>query len=201
MRLSSLALAGFLVLLALCARATDRAYWREAPIPAEAGRLNREAEAAADPSAAGRLYAQAIRLCPSNGPALYGLGHALLDQDRVADALKTFRRMNTFFPNDPTILEALAATIARLPDARRADIAEGLADIEQAVQLRPDAPEAWHLLSVLRHLDGDYARAADAARQAVALDAQNPVDPETTALYQQQETACNDALLVFSPLD
>ena len=67
--------------------------------------------------------------------------------------------------------------------------------------MRPDSAEAWHVLSVLRHLDGDYVAALDAARQAVALDAQNPSDPETTALYQQQEIACIDALSVFSPLD
>ena len=77
----------------------------------------------------------------------------------------------------------------------------GLAFAERAAQLRPDAPAAWHVLSVLRHLDGDYAAAAEAARRAVELDAQNPSDPETTALYQQQETACTHAQLVFSPLD
>ena len=194
-------LAAFLLVgLALRAGA-DESAWRAMPLPPEAAQLNRTAGSAASAATATRLYAQAIRLCPSNGPALYGLGRALLDQDRAADALKAFRRLDLLFPGDPEILEALAAALARLPEPRRADIAEGLAFAGQAAELRPDAPEAWHLLSVLRHLDGDYAQAAEAARQAVALDAKNPLDPETTALYQQQETACNDALLVFSPLD
>ena len=91
--------------------------------------------------------------------------------------------------------------LARLPEPRRAEIAEGLAFAEQAVQLPPARPQAWHVLSVLRYLDGDYAAAADAARRALELDALTPSDPETTALYQQQEIACNDALSVFSPLD
>ena len=165
------------------------------------------AEAAARPShaasseTAARLYAQSIRLCPSNGPALYGLGRVLLDQDRAADALKVFRRLARLFPGEADVLEALAAAIARQPDLRRAAVAEGRALADQAAQLRPDRPEAWHVLSVLCHLDGDYAAGAAAARRAVDLDAQNPSDPETTALYQQQEIACTDALSVFSPLD
>lgn len=190
----------FFALLALRAGADDGG-WRTQPLPPEAAQLNQAAEAAAEPLAAAQLYVQALRAYPSNGPALYGLGRALLEQNRTADGLKVFRRLNVLFPGDPEILAALAAAIARLPEPRRGDIAEGLAFAEQAAQIQPDDPEAWHVLSVLRHLDGDYARAAEAAHQAVALDAHNPIDPETTALYHQQETACIDALSIFSPLD
>ena len=189
--------AGLLALLALPAAGG----WRDAPLPPDAEQLNRTAENAASSETAARLYAKSIRLCPSNGPALYGLGRTLLDQDRAEDALKVFRRMDALYPADPDVLEALAAALARLPEPRRADIAEGLAFAEQAVQLPPARPQAWHVLSVLRYLDGDYAAAADAARRALELDALAPSAPETTALYQQQEIACNDALSVFSPLD
>jgi tetratricopeptide (TPR) repeat protein len=195
-----LATACLLALLAFRAGAGDSA-WRAMPLPPEAARLNRTADFAASSETAIRLYAQSIRLCPSNGPALYGLGRALLDQDRPADSLKVFRRLDSFFPDDPASLEALAAALARLPAPRRADIAEGLAFAERATRLGPDTPAAWHVLSVLRHLNGDYALAVGAARQAVLLDAITPIAPETTALYQQQEKACNDALSVFSPLD
>ena len=188
---------GLWALLALPAAAG----WRDASLPPEAAQLNRTADNAASSETAARLYAQSIRLCPSNGPALYGLGRVLLDQDRAADALKVFRRLDALCPADPEILEALAAALARLPEPRRAEIAEGLAFAEQAIQLPPARPQAWHVLSVLRYLDGDYAAAADAARRALELDALTPSDPETTALYQQQEIACNDALSVFSPLD
>lgn len=189
--------AGLLALLALPAAGG----WRDAPLPPDAEQLNRTADNAASSETAARLYAKSIRLYPSNGPALYGLGRALLDQDRAADALKVFRRMDALYPADPDVLEALAAALARLPEPRRAEIAEGLALAEQAIQLPPARPQAWHVLSVLRYLDGDYAAAAEAARRAIELDALTPSDPETTALYQQQEIACNDALSVFSPLD
>lgn len=189
--------AGLWALLALPAAGG----WRDASLPPEAAQLNRTADNAASSETAARLYAQSIRLCPSNGPALYGLGRVLLDQDRAADALKVFRRLDALCPADPDVLEALAAAFARLPEPRRAEIAEGLAFAEQAIQLPPARPQAWHVLSVLRYLDGDYAAAAEAARRARELDALTPSDPETTALYQQQEIACNDALSVFSPLD
>lgn len=189
--------AGLWALLALPAAGS----WRDAPLPPDAAQLNRTADHAASSETAARLYANSIRLCPSNGPAFYGLGRALLDQDRAADALKVFRRMDALYPDEPDILEALATALARLPDPRRAEIAEGLAFAERAIQLPPARPQAWHVLAVLRHLDGDYAAAAEAARRACELDALSPSDPETTALYQQQEIACNNALSVFSPLD
>ena len=175
--------------------------WRTAPLPPEIATLNRTAESAATAATAARLYAQSLRLFPSNGPALYGLGRALLDQGRASDALLILRRMDSQFPNDPVVLEALAAAITRLPSLRRAHLAEGLGFAEQAIQLQPDDPEAWHVLSVLRHLNGDYVLALEAAQEAVALYEQHPILSETIELYQQQEIACNDALLVFSPLD
>ena len=181
--------------------ASATAGWRDAALPPDAEQLNRTADHAASAATAARLYVQSLKLAPDNGPALYGLGRALLDEDRPAEALRVFRRLAKLFPGEADVLEALAAAIARQPDLRRADVAEGRALADQAAQLRPDRPEAWHVLSVLCHLDGDYAAAAAAARRAVELDAQNPSDPETTASYLQQEIACNDALTVFSPLD
>ena len=189
--------AGLFVLAAL--PAAPASAWPE--IPPDAAQLNRTADNAASAETAIRLYSQSLQLFPSNGPALYGLGRALLEVDRPADSLKVFRRLDALFPDDPATLEALATALARLPEPRRAHITEGLAFAARATDMRPDSAEAWHVLSVLRHLDGDYVAALDAARQAVALDAQNPSDPETTALYQQQEIACIDALSVFSPLD
>lgn len=192
-----------LVLLALPFARSDAAEprWLALALPPDAERLNREADREADAAGAVRRYAQSLRLCPSNGPALYGLGRALFALNRMAESRVVFRRLNALFPGEPVALEALAGAAARLPAPRRADVREGLAAAEEAVRLQPEAPEAWHVLSVLRHRDGDYAGAAEAARQAVARDARNPSDPETTALYQQQEIACNDALSVFSPLD
>ncbi len=192
-----------LVLLALAPAPGGAAEpgWLALPLPPEAAELNHAAETAPDASAAARLYAQSLRFYPSNGPALYGFGRALFALDRIAESRVVFRRLNTFFPGEAAALEALAGTAARFPDPRRADIREGLAAAEAALRLQPATPETWYVLSVLRHRDGDYAGAAEAARQAVALAARASTDPETAALYQQQENACNDALSVFSPLD
>ena len=71
-----LAAIGLLLALALRAAAGESA-WRDMALPPEAVQLNRTAAAAASSATATRLYAQALRLCPSNGPALHGLGRAL----------------------------------------------------------------------------------------------------------------------------
>jgi len=199
MRIPSLGLVALLVLLAL--RVAAESPWRGRPLPAESERLTREAEAAEAPLEAAQLYAKAIRLYPSNGPALYGLGGILLGQNRPADSLKVFRRMNVLFPHDPEISVAIAIALARLPHLTRCQLQEGIRIAEAVLLQQPNDIEAWHSLSILHHLNGDYARGAEAARKAIALDEQNPIDIETTTRYQQQEAACNDALLVFSPLD
>lgn len=172
-----------------------------AALSPEADRLNRTADYAASAETAARLYARSIRLQPSNPPAFRGLGYALLELDRPADALKAFRRLDTLAPGDPAVKTALATAISRLPAPRRADIAKGLDWAGQAAGLRPEDPEVWHLLSVLRYINGDYIPAAEAARQALALAADQPADSETTTRYQQQENACNAALSALSPLD
>ena len=171
------------------------------PLPPEAEQLNQSAATAASPAEAARLYARSIRLHASNGPALLGLGQALTEEGRPADALKVLRRLDALFPGQPSVLIALANAITRLPDPRRRDIREGLALAETAAKLEPGTPEAWHTVSVLRYLDGDYLLAAEAARQAIELAAQSSATPADTARYQQQEIACNLALSVFSPLD
>ena len=66
----------------LCLAAS--AGWRDADLPPEAAQLNRTADHAASAATAARLYVQSLKLAPDTGPALYGLGRALLDLDRPA---------------------------------------------------------------------------------------------------------------------
>ncbi len=167
------------------------------PLPPEAAQLNQAAAVAETPAEAARLYARSIRLFPSNAPALHGLGLALIQTGRPKDALQVLRRLDSLSPGHPDVLIALGTALSRLPDLRRRDIREGLGLAERAANLQPESPHAWHLLSVLRHLDGDYAAAAEAARRAVELAAGTPALPR----FQQQETLCNLAQSVFSPLD
>jgi len=186
----------------LCAGAVSaESPWRAMNLPSESERYTRAAEEADTPLDAAQNYAKAIRLCPSNGPALFGLGGILLRQSRPADSLKVFHRMNTLFPNDPEIAVAMAITLTRLPDLDRTHLREGIDQLEQVLTSQPGDIEIWYQLSILRHLNGEYATALEAAQQALALDAEDSIDIETTARYQQQEIACTDALLVFSPLD
>ena len=161
----------------------------------------RRSELLLGPQALERLAVESFELAivDDHPPQLDGL--ALLEQGRAPDALKIFRHMDDLFPGDASIQILIAHATARLADPRRADIHQGLAAVRRAMDLQPDNPEAWHAQSILLHLDGDYAEASEAAQRSLVLDARHPADPETTARYQQQEIACHDAQLVFSPLD
>ena len=189
------------ILLAVCGGSVGAQTPEWPALPAEVEQLNRTAGNAASPAAAAKLYAEALRLQPNNGPALYGLGWALLEQDRAAESLKILRKLDQLTPYHPETLAAMATALARLPNLRRAQIAEGLDYATRAVELRSDSPAAWHILSVLHHANGDYAAAAEAAIHSVTLASQQELDPDLIMVYQQQELACFDALAVFSPLE
>lgn len=194
-----------LILILLCggtrgAPAAESA-WRSLPVPGESAQWVTQAEEAATPGEAARLYALALRACPSNGPALFGLGGTLLRMDRPADSLKVFQRMDRLFPGDPEITVAIAVTLTRLPNLKRPALKNGIARLETALEQVPDDTECWIQLSILRHLNGQYADALDAARQALALDAETPLGNAATLRIQQQEIICQNALSVYSPLD
>ena len=170
-------------------------------LPPAVAQLNRTAESAASAAATVQLYGEALKMCPSNAPALYGLGRALLEQNRIPAALKSFRHLNRLFPDDPEVLTAMAATLARWPNPRRAEILEGVSLAERATQLAPDLPAAWHTLSVLHAANGDIPAATHAARKAIELQENLPADSETLNIYIQQEQQCYELLVLFSPLD
>ncbi len=153
------------------------------------------------PIEAARRHAQTLRSDPNNRTALVGLGAALMELDRPADALNLFQRLRALEPDAFDPAWHVAAATAHLPDPRRADIHAGIAAAESALDARPDDPAAWHVLSVLLHRDGDYIPAATAARRAVELDALQPLNSQATERYQQQEFLCQQAILVFSPLE
>ena len=153
------------------------------------------------PSAAARRHAPALRSNPESTGDLLGLGRALLGLNRPADAIPVFRRLESLRPDDPDAPLGIAAASAVLPDPLRPDVLRGLESASRAVVLLPDSPEAWRILSVLRHLDGQYEAAADAASRALILAVRQRRPPAEIVHYQQQETACNQAVLVFSPLD
>lgn len=175
--------------------------WAAMPLPPEVEELNQAAAAAETVDAAARLYAQSLRFHPSNGPALHGFGLALLEQGRPADARRIFQRMDTLFPNDPAIQLLFARTTTRLPNPYRREIRQGLAAAQRVIEAQPDDPEGWYVLSLLWHLDGHYPAATEAIQQALQRADPDLTSPDTLERYQQQEAACHDAILVFSPLD
>jgi tetratricopeptide (TPR) repeat protein len=190
-----------LALLACIRLAAAQSGWDARPLPEPAEALLLAADAAPSPADAVRLYGQALRLAPSSGAAHDGLGQALLRLNRPDDALTIYRRLLGLFPDEPAVQVRLAISLSRIPQLSRADVREGIGLARRAIDAQPDLHEAWYALSVLQHLDGNYLAAAQSIRNALERADPSQLDPAILEAYQRQETACNDALLVFSPLD
>lgn len=85
------------------------------------------------------LFEQCVVLRPKAGQAWSSLGQALLDVQRLPEAIVALEHARRFTPND------LAAWYnAGLAHRRLGEFDRALALIEQALQLNPDAWLAWH---------------------------------------------------------
>lgn len=143
---------------------------------------------ASDP-AANTLLPQLARF-PNHAPGWLALGQALLPQQPAA-ALVAFTRAHATAPGVASAVgrsaalsrlgrHAEAAEACRgLGDARAAfqmglalraagDLPAAAAAFAEAARLRPEAPEAWHALGVIRQDQGDHEAAIPVFRAALA---------------------------------
>lgn len=150
-------------------------------------------------SSSERLWRHAIACNERDSVAHRGLGSALLEQDRDAEALKHYRRAAALNPADVESLAnigALCMAAGRLDDAEtafgailetdptHADALNSLGVIlkskgrldaaealyQRAIAAHPDYPPAYNNLGNLLYKRGDYASAEDTYRQAIRLD-------------------------------
>lgn len=130
----------------------DRAAFEQAVALLRAGRMM-EAEAVLRPLVAAQ---------PANADALELLGTALGAQGRHLDALAAFDRAREARPSSPSIRRNRAQALlhlGRLDEAR--------ADLEKALQMRPDHAASWGLLGNVLAASGDAAGAERAYRRAL----------------------------------
>lgn len=94
------------------------------------------------------LLAQALELKPANPFYLTTYGIYLVSQNRVHEALELFHRALVAFPNYALAHYQLGRTQERLGRP-----AEARVELEKAIALQPDLPEAWyHLAQTYRKL-------------------------------------------------
>ncbi len=115
-----------------------------------------------------------LRLLPGEGDSEFGLGLVALDEDRLDEAERAFRRaielheaVRARDPAGRARLREVAKARARLADVlvRREQWPGALEQLEEAARLWPGSPDVWHKLHDVRARLGDEAGAAEALRR------------------------------------
>lgn len=124
---------------------------------------------------AARAFESYLAHGPEDSEAVFGLGLVALEQDRVDDAERSFRRAIALAEArgmGPVVSagarEDLARYHARLADVhlRRDDLSGARADLERSVELWPAHFEPWHKLALVLRRLGDTAGAERAQARA-----------------------------------
>lgn len=117
-----------------------------------------------------RFIGRSLDLLPTNPHAWNNLGNILTFQDKFAEAREAWRRVIALAPD---MAEAWFNLGVSLRDSGNYDAA--VQHLQMAAQQQPKFARAYESLGQLFYRLGDFAQAADAYRQWLALDPDNPM--------------------------
>ena len=120
-----------------------------------------------DPQAARVPLEQAVLINPKSGTAQLELGRVLLEARDYPSAADHLDLALSYLGHDSDA--ATAHYLRAKVYSERADATRAAADLEKAVALRDNFPEAWSDLGEARKLLGQHSTAVAAFRKAVAL--------------------------------
>lgn len=110
-------------------------------------------------------FEEHLRRVPAEADTIFGLGVVSIEEDRIDDAERLFRRAIELQKNDPRLARDTAKARVRLADihVRRDLFDEAAAELEAALALWPDHYEAWLKLARVyarlgRDADAETAR-------------------------------------------
>ncbi|HPH94744.1 MAG TPA: tetratricopeptide repeat protein [Anaerolineaceae bacterium] len=101
-----------------------------------------------------KLYTSALKTDPAYCEAMLGLGDALRYQERPAEALVWYQKLESVDPNDPAIVENLAYTYSMLEKDAEAEKYFNL-----LIQVEPDNPEGYYGLGIIYYEKEDPQKA------------------------------------------
>jgi serine/threonine-protein kinase len=148
-------------------------------------KLGRPVEAEAE-------YREGLRLRPDAPLAHYGLGIALMDQDRYKDAEAEYRAELRLRPDLTQARHNLGAALMKQGRPREAEAA-----FREALRLRPDYPEAQLNLGTALAEQGRFAESLGPTRRGHELGSRQPGWPHPSAalLRQAERLAALEARL------
>jgi tetratricopeptide (TPR) repeat protein len=111
---------------------------------------------------------RAIGLDPRLAAAHAWLGDALMNLGRHDEAIAEQREAVRLDPESASVRSSLARALW----VGKGLVAEGIGELERTVALNPESGYAYLQLALLYGMEGDYARAEAACRQAIALQEQ-----------------------------
>lgn len=121
------------------------------------------------PREATTLLRRALEQDPAYGPAHQVLWQALIADGQRLAAIEALRQACRVTPSELSLQRHLAGLLATTPQLGSAGQAEALELAERLVRSDPDAPENLDALGLAHAANGDFARACELARQALAL--------------------------------
>lgn len=158
--------------------------------------LLRQAQAdlrAGRPGEAARLFRQLLARRPYDGDALHGLGLALAQQGRIADALEALEAAAQVLPDHPEVAfnRALARQLA-------GDSEGAIAGFRRAAALAPAHAAAWRNLgTALLAADAPAAEALPAFEAALRADPQDAAALQGLGFCRQRLGQAEAALAAF----
>lgn len=125
-----------------------------------------------------KLYTSALKTDPSYCEAMLGLGDALRYQERPAEALVWYQKLEMAWTNDPLIVEALAFTYSMLDKTAEAEKYFNL-----LTQVEPDNPEGYYGLGIIYYEKDDAKKALPYFSKAGQLYTESGSDYVVDAQY------------------
>jgi Zn-dependent protease with chaperone function len=114
-----------------------------------------------------RLFENRLAANPHDARLRLSLGTILFEQGEEESGIEQLRLALSLAPNDPEVINGLAWMLATARDSDLRDPEEALALASEAVAMKPE-PHIWDTVAEAYYVNGEYARAAAAARSALA---------------------------------
>jgi Zn-dependent protease with chaperone function len=113
------------------------------------------------------LFENRLAANPNDPRLRLSLGVILFEQGEEEAGIEQLRLAVSLAPNDAEVINGLAWMLSTAKDSELREPEEALSLASQAVALKPE-PHIWDTLAEAYFVNGEYARAAAAARSALA---------------------------------
>lgn len=114
-------------------------------------------------------FRKAAELVPDHPGIFFGLGTAFLAAEKYGEALENLEEALKRSPGNSFVMNNIAWIYATSKDPRYSDGQKAVRIAREALLITPASPFIWSTLAEAYYFNGDYEKAARAAREALRL--------------------------------